>query len=309
MSSDIHIFIPSYHRFDNLKSVKYLAEIGWDMSRVVVFVDDEAGDSEKYEEVAKTFGFKLEILSASENRRRFDFVHREPKSRRCAGMWRNAFCEYAEREGVREYLVMDDDTQGFEIKLQGKYQSCEVKKELLCFVIEEILGMMRTRGIGAFALPQTGDFIGGESHRLWIPKMMNCIIYQTGYIKRGERGVQDNDTSMFCGLWNEGYFCGSFGDGVVLKQALSGVSNGGLTALYHEQKLLNKALVVPIQFPSGVFGEKQPMNGGRLHHHIEYRYFAPKILKGTPDRDNINWRRWEEDRVFTNEKINQSYGE
>lgn len=305
----IDIFIPSYHRSDNLKSVKYLAEIGWDMKKVFVFVDDEAGDQADYEEVAEMFGFNLVILSAKENRRRFDFVHREPKNRRCAGMWRNAFGEYAQEVGIEFYLVMDDDTTGFEVKLNGRYITNKVSRDLLEYVITEVQKLMLQRGIGAFALPQTGDFIGGESKRVFMPKMMNCVIYQTGYIIRGERGVLDNDTSQFAGLLNEGYFNGSMADGLTLKQSASGVFSGGLTDTYHEQKLLSKSLVVPIQFPSGVFGEKQSENGGRLHHHIEYRYLAPKILKGAKERDNIDWRKWREDWVFTNEKIVQEYGE
>ena len=81
--------------------------------------------------------------------------------------------------------------------------------------------------------------------------------------------------------------------------------------MYHEQKLLNKALVVPIQYPSAVYGERQVMNGGRLHHHIDYRYLMPKILKGEPERDNdnIDWKKWPEDWPFTNEKIVKEYGE
>lgn len=305
--SDLHIFIPSYHRSDNLKSVRYLAEIGWEMSRVVVFIDNEAGDGADYEEQARTYGFSLEVLDFQEQIKRYDYVHRAPKSLRSVGQWQNAFCEYAEKNRIGFYCYMDDDTSGFEIKLQGRYQKVEVRKGLLSYVFGEVVSMMEERGLGAFALPQTGDFIGGETKRLWMPKMMNCIIYQTGFVRRGMRGCLDVDTSQFTGIWNEGLFCGSLADGVTLKQTPSGVSGGGLTALYHEQRLVVKSLVVPIQFPSAVYAERQEKNGGRLHHHIDYRFLAPKILKGGQDKDNLNWRKWEEDRIFTNEKINQRY--
>lgn len=308
--SDVDILVPSYHRSDNLKTLRYFCGIGWEPSKIHILIDDEAGDEDKYREVCESYGCRLEVLNIAEQRRRFDYVHREPKSRRAAGMMRNAFCEYAEREGIDFYLVMDDDTASFQMKLCGKYQKVKITKEIICYVLSEIRAMMEARGIGAFALPQTGDFIGGtNSGYLYRPKMMNFVCYRTGYIRRGERGAQDNDTSMFCGILNEGLFCGTFADGLVLSQTSSGTSSGGLTDLYHEQKLLNKALVVPIQFPSAVYGERQVMNGGRLHHHIDYRYLMPKILKGTPERDNIDWKKWPEDWPFTNEKIVKEYGE
>lgn len=307
--SDVDVFIPSYHRSDNLKSLRYLCGIGWEPKNIHILIDNEAGDEKDYRETCERYGCCLEVLDIAEQRRRFDYVHREPQSRRAAGMMRNAFCEYAERKGIDFYLVMDDDTSGFEVKLNGKYQRYEVKKPLIDYVLGEVRDMMMKKGLGAFALPQTGDFIGGESKRYYMPKMMNCVCYLTGYIRRGERGVQDNDTSMFCGVLNEGLMCGSFADGLTLKQTVSGTNSGGLTDLYHEQKLLNKSLVVPIQFPGAVYAERQEMNGGRLHHHIEYRYLMPRILKGEPERENLDWKKWDEDWPFTNVKIVEEYGE
>jgi hypothetical protein len=119
------------------------------------------------------------------------------------------------------------------------------------------------------------------------------------YVYRGERGVQDNDTSLFCGVHNQGLFTGSLRDGVALKQTQSATAKGGLTDLYNECKLLNKALVVPIQFPSAVYAERQEKSGNRLHHRIQYRYLCPCVMKGK--RDNIAWDTYPEDYPFTNE--------
>ena len=75
--------------------------------------------------------------------------------------------------------------------------------------------------------------------------------------------------------------------------------------MYKENKLLSKALVVPIQFPSAVHAEKQKKNGGRLHHKIKYRYLYPKLIKG--ERNNIAWNTYPEDILFTN-KPKRKYG-
>ena len=113
--------------------------------------------------------------------------------------------------------------------------------------------------------------------------------------------VLPEDTPVFVGMMNEGLFTGSYGCGSVLLQKQSATQKGGLTDLYNECKLLNKALVCPIQFPSAIYGEKQKMNGGRLHHHINNRYLMPRVLKGDGSFDNIAWDTYPEDKPFTNE--------
>ena len=129
---------------------------------------------------------------------------------------------------------------------------------------------------------------------------MNTTFILTRYMYRGERGVQDDDTSQFAGIMNEGLFTGSYGDGLILLQTQSATAKGGLTDLYNECKLLNKSLVTPIQYPSAIHAEKQKKNGARLHHHIKSKYLFPMILKGTK-RDNIAWDTYPEDYPFTNE--------
>ena len=64
-------------------------------------------------------------------------------------------------------------------------------------------------------------------------KVMNTTLYNIRYINRAEKGVQDDDTSMFVGALNEGLFTGSLADGCVLLQTRSCTSPGGLTELYN----------------------------------------------------------------------------
>jgi len=294
-----NIFIPSYHRPKNLKTVKYFKSIGWDCEKIHVFIDDEADDQDEYIEAAEQLGFNLHVFDMEESRKRYDYVHRPSESRRSAGQSRNMFYDKAKELGIDFYMVQDDDTNHYEIKHFGRYQRKAYFEEIV-ETFESIEVFMRKRRIGMFGIPQTGDFIGGENKRLFRKKVMNTTFILTDYIYRGERGVQDNDTSQFVGVMNHGLFTGSLGDGLTLQQTLSAKQKGGLTDLYNECKLLNKALVVPIQFPSCVFAQKQKMNGGRIHHRLQTRYLFPRIIKGT-ERDNIAWDTYEEDYPFTNE--------
>lgn len=294
----INVFIPSYHRPDNLKTVKYLEKIGYDMSHVYVFIDDEADDRERYKAVAKQYGFHLVVFDMTEARKRYDYVHRASVSRRSAGQARNMFQDYAKKKGIEHYLVMDDDTNEFQFRVKGIYMH-NAHGETVKHTFDMVEDMMEKHHIGLFGISQTGDFYGAvyPSPIRW--KVMNTTFYNTKYIYRGERGVQDNDTSQFVGVLNEGLFTGSLADGITLQQTLSATGKGGLTDLYNECKLYNKAMIAPIQFPSAIHAEKQVMNGGRLHHRIKYRYLAPKLIKGK--RSNIAWDTYPEDYPFTNE--------
>ena len=271
MKDDINIFIPSYHRPDNIKTAKYFVKKGWQPDKIHVFIDSEADDKDEY-----------------------DFS--------CAKL--NTFQDFAKLNGIDFYCVIDDDTQHYQVRAPGLYRMAE--GDDIRGVFQYVEEFMRRQHIGLFGLPQTGDMIGGCRPRLYIPKVMNTTFYLMPYVYRGERGVQDDDTSLFTGVMNEGYFTGSCGVGLTLKQTDSAKQEGGLTDLYRECKLLNKSLVTPIQFPSAIYAEKQKNNGGRLHHHICQKYLFPRVLKvGKDDRSNIAWDTYPEDVPFTNEPKRQ----
>lgn len=275
----IPIFIPSYHRPDNLKTVRYFVEKGYPSELVYVFIDSEADDREEYRETCRGYGCNLVVFDMEEARARFDYVHRPSKARRSAGQARNMFEDFARLNGISFYMVQDDDTEHYQIRPFQVYQRLAEIDDIIA-TFESIREMMERRRVGLFGLSQTGDiYINEPVPTLLRKKVMNTTFVNVPFIDRGERGVQDDDTSQFATVMNEGYFTGSISSGLVLKQTPSATSKGGLTDLYKECKLLNKSLVTPIQFPSAIYAEKQKRNGGRLHHHIKYRYLFPCILK------------------------------
>lgn len=294
------IFIASYHRPDNLKTVELFLNLGWEPGKIHVLIDDEADDAALYETACSRFGCRLHIFSMDEARARYDYVHRPSVSRRSTGQAQNMMQDYAKAIGVDFYCEQDDDSTGYEIKRFGRYGG-KGDGDLVREVFSEVEGLMRKRKIGCFGLSQSGDYIGGENRYYYIRKVMNTKFYLMPYIYRGERGVLDVDTSQYSGLWNEGYFTGSCADGLVLHQMPSATQKGGLTDNYVENKLLKKSLVTVIQYPSAIKATKQVKNGGRLHHLINYRYLGPKILRIPGGSDNIAWDSYPEDVPFTNE--------
>lgn len=294
----IDIFIPSYHRPENQKTVKYYLKQGYDPSKLHVFLDSEADDIELYKSILLPQGVNVFVFDMNEARRRYDYVHRVSVSRRSAGQARNMMQDYAKDNGIDFYMVSDDDTDHYQERVKGRYIRQAGLEDLLYYfgMVEDF---MRRHRIGLFGLSQTGDLYSQEELKVMRWKVMNTTFYLMPYIYRGERGIQDDDTSLFAGVYNEGLFTGSLASGVVLHQTPSATSDGGLTDLYNECKLLNKSLVSPIQFPSAIWAERQTMNGNRIHHHINKRYLAPCLIKG--NRNNIPWDTYPEDTPFTNE--------
>jgi hypothetical protein len=296
----IDIFIPSYHRPDNIKTAKYFIKNGYDAKKIHIFIDDDADDRLEYQEQCRKLGCNLYVFNMEEARSRFDYIHRASVSRRSAGQARNMFYDVAKKEGIDFYLVIDDDTRTYQIRPFQVYIK-QSSLEQINLVFNGVKEFMQKQNIGVFGLSQTGDMFARTNTKLLRNKVMNTTFIDTRFIYRGERGVQDNDTSQFVGIMNEGYFTGSLASGLVLDQTPSATAKGGLTDLYNECKLLNKSLIVPIQFPSLCHAEKQKKNGGRLHHRINHRYLSPKIIKGK--RSNIAWNTYTEDIPFTNEPL------
>ena len=299
----IDIFIPSYHRPKNVKTAKYLVKVGYEPKKIHVVLDDETDDTEVYKMEMEKLGVNLHTFNMQEARERYDYIHRPSKSRRSGGQARNQFYDLAKGLGIDFYCVIDDDTNTYEIRHFGTYirkANYDEITNVFCAVRE----FMQRQRVGIFGLSQTGEMFERTNTTIMRKKVMNTTFYDTRFIYRGERGIQDNDTSQFVGVMNEGFFTGSMATGLVLNQTPSATAKGGLTELYNEVKLLNKSLIVPIQFPSSSHAERQIRNGGRLHHKIRYRYLMPCIIKG--ERSNIAWDAYPEDAPFTNEPRNRN---
>lgn len=296
-------FIISYHRPQQMKTLTWLRRINYPMKNVHVVIDDEGGDEEQYRKTCADYGCELHVFEMKEARRRFDFIHRKSKGRRAAGLARNAIYDIAFSLGIRRWVITDDDTSRYSVKYPAmKERACS--EDEFKSVLMMVFDMMDRKHIGFFGLPQSGDFIGGVKCAKWfIWKVMNTTFVDARYVYKPERGVQDNDTSAFVGIMNEGYFTASLGYGVSLHQTASATQAGGLTDNYRENKLLNKSLICPIQFPSAIYANYQRKNGGRLHHTIEHKYLMPCVLKvAKEERSNLAWDAYPEDVVFRNDR-------
>tara|TARA_R100000781_G_scaffold33605_1_gene24354 strand:- start:229 stop:1146 length:918 start_codon:yes stop_codon:yes gene_type:complete len=302
----IDIFIPSYHRPNNIKTAKYFIDkIGYDPKKIHVVIDDDTDDIEDYKKEVERLECKLHIFNMQESIETYDYVHRASKLRRSTGQCCNMFFDIAKENNIDFFIHIDDDTRQYEIKPFAIYMRGAILEDFE-LVFEGVKEFMQRQKIGVFALSQTGDMFSVPDKKMFRKKVMNTTFYNTNFIHKGRKGVLDNDTCEFAGLMNEGYFTGSVATGLALNPTSSATQKGGLTPTYNESKLLSKALVVPIQYPSLCHAERQKKNGNRLHHRIKYKHLFPCIIKGK--RSNIAWDSYPEDVPFTNEpkrKINE----
>ena len=116
------IYIPSYKRARRNKTLKYFLDAGVPPSGITVVVDDETPDLDEYRQEADETGTHLIVFSIAEARAEYDFVTLPNVARRTAGMARNQIWKRVKENGGGIYVVLDDDTSGFEIKANtGRY--------------------------------------------------------------------------------------------------------------------------------------------------------------------------------------------
>lgn len=250
MQTDFDIFIPSYHRPDNCKTANYFVKyVGWEPSKITIIIDSEADDRAEYEALAHRLGCKLHVFDMDEARARYDYVHRASVSRRSAGQARNMMQEYAIANGIGFYMVQDDDTQCYTTRW-GNMVAKKANPECVRQSFYLIREFMERQRIGLFGISQSGDLIGGcTSNAIYRKKVMNTTFYLMPYIVRGERGVQDDDTSLFTGVMNAGLFTGSVRYGLILHQMRSAKQAGGADGSLQRVQTAQQIARVPDSVP------------------------------------------------------------
>lgn len=295
----IDIFIPSYHRAKNLKTVKYFLDLGWKSDKLHVFIDTEDDQVDLYRAESDKHGFHLHIFDIDKARSSYDFLHRPNPNRRTAGLTRNAMYDISHQLKIKQFVIIDDDTQNYQLQPFGIYRRKAEFLEVIK-VFECVKVFMDKQRLGIFGLSQTGDMFAKSDTKILRNKVMNTTFVHTDYVDCPEKGILDSDTASFVEIMNAGLFTGSLRSGLVLSQSPSATQKGGLTDSYKQRGLLSKALETPIMRPSLAVAQHQPRNGGRIHHRIKYKNLFPKLMKG--ERGNIAWDTYPEDIKFTNKR-------
>lgn len=272
------VVILSHGRAKTMTTDKVLRDQGY-TGRIIILIDDEDDSADEYHE---KFGDDVKIFSkeaAEEITDTADLV----EHRKAVVFARNAVFDVVEAAGYHYFLVLDDDYVDFSSRLDGDlmYVSTDLKLKNLDRYFEIILNYYKSIPAETIALAQGGDYIGGSSNQL----------LKTAGTKRKVMN------SFFCSINRRFKFFGRINEDVnyyvhdgrmgrlsfqlnylYLNQGQTQANPGGLTDIYKALGTYVKSFYSVMYAPSCVKISMMGRTDKRLHHKIDWKRTAPKII-------------------------------
>lgn len=269
-------FILTHGRADNVMTYKTARKAGY-TGRIVLVLDDEDEQLEQYfaiygKENCYVFN-KQKYIDACDAIQKGDH--------RCILYARNACFDIAQELGYKYFIELDDDYYEFSWKFdeRGRFKQRHILN--LNFVWRRMLEYFISCPFTSLAMAQCGDFIGGKDNQLARTigtkrKAMNSFICSTD--RRFEfKGRYNDDVNTYTRLSQQGYIFLTLVQ-VVINQEQSQKNEGGMTEVYKADGTYSKSFSSVVVCPSAV---KLAMMGGlnrRIHHNVDWKYVAPKII-------------------------------
>jgi hypothetical protein len=277
------VFILTHKRPDRVFTTASLKRHGW-TGPVYYIVDDEDPTVDEYR---KNFGEdKVIMFSKEEEEKTMDLFDNHTGNRGTITYVRNAAFHIAEKLGYRYFIQLDDDYAFFALTrdTRGRFHRKPIRN--LDEVLHTLLDYYKSLPphVLSLAMAQGGDFLGGSQGSMaknlkMRRKAMNSFICD---VKRPFkfRGRMNEDVNTYVSLQARGFvffttpLCH-------LTQHATQSNAGGITELYKAFGTYAKSMYTVMSNPScvkvGVMGSRFP----RIHHQINWRYAAPKII--SPD--------------------------
>jgi len=276
INEDFCIFILTHGRPDNVVTYDTLKKCGY-TGKVFIVIDNEDKTSEKYYE---NYGDKVIMFDKKEISKTFDQADNFENMKSIVYA-RNACFEIAKKLKIKYFMQMDDDYTNFRFTEdeEGNYITNKYIKNLDSY-IKILLDFYKSTKIHSIAMAQGGDFIGGETSKVFKEKItrkcMNSFLCST---ERSFKfmGRINEDVNIYTKLGSIGYlfFTTSF---LRLEQKQTQSNNGGMTDIYMDNGTYVKSFYSVIFQPSSVDIRIMGPSNGRLHHHIDWKKTVPMIL-------------------------------
>lgn len=175
MRDDFAVLIITHARPETQPTQKALKKVGY-TGRVILILDDE---DETRAEYIRRYG-EENIRIFSKDAVCFDTMDNFHKQKKVSAYARNACWEIAKQEGLRYFLMLDDDYPNFQIRypLKGKMK----KRAITDFdaVIDAYIKLLEVEPVRSISFSVDGDYIGGVN-------------------KKNEQGIwQGGRNSYFC---------------------------------------------------------------------------------------------------------------
>ena len=271
------IFILTYGRANNVKTLDTLLKGGYKLSDIYFVVSD---DDKQLQQYIDNFGKQVVVFSKEDAREITDLCDNF-ENRKIVVFARNYAFKIAKELELDCFCVVDDDYSGlvyrrcFGEKLKG-FKVKNIKQiNDACFNY-----LMNTPNLDCFAFAQNGDFIGGADSFESIGgkrKIMNYYFFKTNKPIRFLGSLNEDLTaSVYEGQRGKCFF--TIND-VSVQQIMTQANKGGLTDVYLDSGTYVKSFYSVIAAPNCVKVSAMGNNDLRIHHKVNWNLACPKIIR------------------------------
>lgn len=278
LRDDFCIFILTHGRPDNQKTLRTLGKMR--TAYPIYFVCDD-GDKTLPAYIERYGQERVMVFSKSEQAKTFDTMDNFATNGVIVYA-RNACYDIARRLGYRYFLELDDDYENFAFYFSPAhdYGPRIIKKggvfDGLCDAMLQFLSC--SPHIKSVAFMQDGDYIGGGiAKKIYAKrKAMNSFFCDTE--KRVTFfGKYNEDVNLYTQGATTGdvFFTTNY---ILLHQAQTQHEAGGMSEEYRRYGTYVKSFYTVMACPSAVTIRMMGVVEKRLHHHVNYKRCAPRII-------------------------------
>ena len=271
------VFILTHGRANRVKTYHTLRRCGY-TGKVYLIVDNEDKQIAQYR---KLYGEQVIVFNKT------DMIAPQminTQEKRCILYARNQAFEIAKDLGLDYFMELDDDYSLFDYRFDNQKQYIQKRILSLDAVLEALLEYYKAVPALTIAMGQSGDYIGGRNSTISDAiktkrKAMNSFICST------------NRPFEFVGHINEdvnAYVLAALrGDLVLtdlqvsLTQTPTQENKGGMTELYQDNGTYMKSFFPVMLAPSCVKVAMMGYIDPRIHHAINWKHAAVKIIPET----------------------------
>tara|TARA_Y100000114_G_C11761110_1_gene329799 strand:- start:2631 stop:3485 length:855 start_codon:yes stop_codon:yes gene_type:complete len=278
MIKNFAVFILSYGRPKNIKTLNTLNRFGYTGKTYIVCSDDD----NTLKEYIKIYKDQIKVFNKDKIKKTFDIGDNFTQNR-VVIFARNAVFDIAKNLNIKYFLVLDDDYTDFSYRFDDKlrYKDGRAYINNVNDIFKAVLEFYKKIPAKSVALSQNGDWIGGkENSKASILKLkrkcMNSFFCSTDrQFKFIGRINEDVTTYVNCGSKGDLFFTIN---NVSLKQTDTQQNKGGLTEFYLDTGTYVKSFYSVLFNPSCVKVSMLNTERSRLHHKIKWNNAVPKII-------------------------------
>lgn len=282
--SDFVALILTHGRPDRVTTLDSFDKYGYTGPWVLV-VDDEDKTRDQY--IERFGSSKVWTFSKTEIGKQFDQGDNF-NDRRCIVYARNAAFDCAEQLGYRYFIQLDDDYDYMRYRFNSDFEYVTDRyirslDNVWAAMLEYYKSMPES--VASIAMGQGGDYLGGQfsgtAQRVYAKrKAMNSFICDTQR-RFWFPGRLNEDVNAYTALQRRGLVFMSILQ-VFLDQKNTQTNAGGMTDIYLAQGTYVKSFYSVMQCPSAVKIALMGTANPRIHHRVNYKACAPRIMRPMP---------------------------